>query len=243
MSDMSADTIERLVDLTQQGRIEWTPLYPDSFGAPDYTSQELGYMAGLTMPHAYAAHDESFGFGMLMFQLKSPMSEDYDPHLFMLGQELALSDTDLALLRDAITIYLQEVQMGRFANQEQQVGEIIQNAITPYISEIEHLRKLLDKREQQYDRQLGILESLSKAPAHPTAHTRNPNSPPQHHPRPEPAQTMLESGLPLNPTTLRHALRYLLEPDANFDQFVTLERCDAVVQQVLRDLIPPVTPS
>lgn len=206
------EVVDRLIELTQMNQIPWNPVYPEGPDGP----AGLDWMSQLTSPVSYVAEDMVHGFGVAALQLRDPANEEYEPAVYLHGRKLQVDGSTLSLLMDSVAQFFEEVQLGRAPNQQLQMERVAEELLGPLQEQIEMLRRDLDRSQLQLTKQMEISEKLSAA----VLHAATP-----------------KTGPPLTPATLKQALGYLFDRNAEFEAHFTPERLGQVVQNVTADLI------
>lgn len=154
-SSQEEKIVERLTDLTMKGELPWEAYY----GNVDPQSEGFDEMSE---PKGYLLLDNEHGFGVVTLRLHDPMEEIIeDPRVFIGGDALEVSSTDVEILLDAVRAHLGEVRSGEKPSKQKRKEQKIEAARKPLKQRIEELKTTLQEERQRVNSLLESVHNLS----------------------------------------------------------------------------------
>lgn len=163
-SPSDEEIFERILDLTENARLDWKQVYEQGGTHPSEDIKES------TSPQGYMAFDEYFGFGRMAVEPEDP--EDGIEHavIHVSGNRLDVSEEQVEGLIAAIEDYIDAVQAGKTPSMTDRVNQKIQEHVEPLRREVRVLEDELAHKDQRVSRVLSILENVTgsgTSPDHP----------------------------------------------------------------------------
>lgn len=150
------EIFQRLLELTQSGRMDWKQVYEGGGTHPTEDIKES------TAPQGYLAVDEYFGFGRAAVEPEDP--EDGIEHavVHVSGNRLSLPEGYVEELIGAIEDYIDAVQAGKTPSAAERINRKIQEKIEPLQHQIRSLEEQVARRDHRIDRMLTVLEHTTR---------------------------------------------------------------------------------
>lgn len=159
MSEYDSQIIERLIELTQMGRLHWTFMYPQH---PEVSGSSAEALSEVSQPIGYVLEDEDFGFGVVIVQIQSDISEEDLPVVHVQGEYIEAPSTDRSLLVTVIRNFLHEIQTGRAPSMYDRIHRATQQAIEPMREQMRETQRNSDTFRELAQRQMNVTENMSQ---------------------------------------------------------------------------------
>lgn len=221
-TENNESTIDRLQRLTMDGKLPWRPYY-NTLDFPALTDEAL---QEATEPDAYQLIDQHHGFGVAVIKIRDDKDEIFEPTLFVQGERIEASDSQMGILLDAIKQFLDDLRDGEESTIREQVNQEIESRVNrvqrQYEQELDRVEQELQREAGLADQAMQISENLSEA-VRDTKQT-------------QPVRTETSSeGLQLTAETLREAIFHYSGPRLTKEEFLQSFDMDAardVISQI-----------
>lgn len=152
----SAKTVYNLIELTQESRILWKQMYPNSLNIQD----EDDFIKE-TEPVGFMADDQHHGFGRVILKLVDHTDSAREPVLYVNGKKVPAPSGLITALLDAIDLFMSEIQSGNRPGPEDDITRILNQSLKPVDDKLSQLAHSVDVMMNHMGQQQEIIYNLT----------------------------------------------------------------------------------
>lgn len=153
---------DRILDLTMSGTLDWKQVYTEE-GGPEPKED----LARSTAPNGYYAEDPYHGFGRIAVKPEDEEDEVLHPVLYVSGERLSVSGSEVDTLIDAIEQYVDEVRTGANPSTAERINREIERNLDPMREQLASMEQRVARREEEVGSLITCLQNATAGDAPP----------------------------------------------------------------------------